>query len=918
MRAKKQINLLFYSLNGLLVVLGILSLPGVEDRTEQLFEGIFSLKAFFQWLGAHSALILNLYAVSLLAFMLNLAIGFGPGMLSDIRDSWRRLPHLICTLLITVGVLAIILNIIALLWLLVANLEKLDGVTIPLDEKIPESIRQWMGTLPAASVNFLFSLALSCAIVVGHLNAPSWKRIRLPQRVIGEDQPGATTLRLTKKNRLRLRKAERYIEKGKLYKAARLFEELGDEFYYRAGKFYGQKGYVQQASRAFLKAGDYFLARGNLPRSADAYYYGCHWVKASQVYERFMTQENLQGDKERMLQCAERWAESVFRQNRFKEAGHLYLRYGLFRKAGEAFERAGMATDAAEAYSKAGAFESSYKALSDSGLKDLAEMEKGKHLLLRGEFLRAAEVFAAGNHHKEAIEAYQKAKLPGMAARVCRSKDDLEQAAELFLDAGEDEHALKCYRDMGEFKKAAQLAAHMGLRDKQALYFQKSGLMVPAARSFLMIGETEKAAQCLQKVAIDDEEIADECARILSSLYEQNRLREALSCAKALLEGKKPRKALAPLLFCLARIYERLGNAKEMAHYYFKTANLVPRNPRYAEQAKRASLISGIPFKPKAEDISSGKVRATPGSRNPVENKAWKSPAIPKFLDEQENTLTLDEQTVFDITQDGALQRYQVISQLGKGGMGFVYKARDKKLKRFVALKMLYPENNREPHIMLFFKREAMAIASLNHPNIVHLFDAGMERGCFYMIMEFVEGSTLQQLLKKYPRFLARNLIAIWHQTCLGLKYAHETGILHRDLKPSNIMLDRERRVKILDFGLAKEVNDISRTRQVWGTPSFMAPELLQGERANFQTDIYSLGATFYMLATKISPFKKQDIAEKLVGKDRPEPPSKLNPNISNQLSDIILKCLMFKPEDRYGSIEELLEGIKRLGKKLG
>ncbi len=918
MGTKKRINFLFYSLNGLLVILGVLSLPGVEDRAESLLEGVFSLKALFQWLGAHSALILNIYAVSLLAFMLNLSIGFGPGMLADVRDSWRRLPSLIRTLLLTIGVIALILNIAALIWLLLVNLEKVDGVTLPMEEKIPEYLRQWLGTLPASSLNFLFSLALSCALVVGHLNAPSWKRIRVPQRVIEEDQPGTTTLRLTKKDRQRLRKAERYIEKGKLYKAARLFEDLGDEFYYRAGKFYGQKGHVQQASRAFLKAGDYYLARRNLPRAADAYYYGCHWVKASQAYERFMTQENLQGDKERMLQCAERWAESVFRQNRFKEAAHLYLRFGLYRKAGEAFEKAGMATDAAEAYGKAGAFESSYKALTNSGLKELAEMEKGKHLLLRGEFLRAAEVFEAGNHHREAIDAYQKAKLPGMAARVCRAQGDLEKAAELFLEAGEDERALLCYRDMGEFTKAAQLAAHMGLRDKQAEYFQKSGLMIPAARSYLMIGEMDKAVACLGKVEIENDETAEDCARILTNLYEQNRLREALACAKAMLEGKKPKKVLAPLLFCLARVYERLGNAKEMAHYYFKTANLLPDNHHYMEQAKRASLISGIAFKPKAEDTTPTKIRETP---TPPASKAEKAPqkhARPKLADEQDNTLTLDEQTVFDITQDGALQRYQVISQLGKGGMGFVYKARDKKLKRFVALKMLYPENNREPRIMLFFKREAMAIASLNHPNIVHLFDAGMERGCFYMIMEFVEGSTLQQLLKKYPRFLSRNLIAIWHQTCLGLKYAHENGILHRDLKPSNIMLDRDRRVKILDFGLAKEVNDISRTRQVWGTPSFMAPELLQGERANFQTDIYSLGATFYMLATKQSPFKKQDIAEKLVRKDRPEPPSKLNPNISSQLSDIILKCLRFKPEDRYASIEDLLDGIKRLGKRLG
>ncbi len=910
MKWHDRLNALFYAFPAICGVALMLGAPGMYGLTARTFGETSALADASRWFNQFWAITLDLFGLSVMTLTLHRVIGFGGWTLAAIRDSWLRLPGYIRSLLMTIGGLALALNLNALVLFLLERLSPFEAVR---DYYAPVAgfVDEWLGFAPVETLNFTFLLLGTVAIVASYLSAPSWLRIQ-QSRSQGEEEVTANVNgRHSEEERKLIQKAERSLVRGRLRQAARTYEELGREFYYRAGKLYQQKGYDKSAELAFRKAGDYFAKRGNHYRAGDAYYHAARWLDAVDAYDRHSPEDKFPGGSEQAKETIGRWGESLFQLGRYEEAGELFTRFQLWRRAGEAFEKGGMATKASEAYKKAGAFEDSLTALKRSGDMDLARLEKGKMLMRQGQFLKAAEEFEGVNRYAEAAEAYRKAGLAHKAALCWRQINDLEQAAELFLTAGEEQAALECYREMGEYVRAAKLAAHLGLQDQQAELFEKGGLFILAARSYLMIGEATHAIECMQKVDFRDANDISECAQILVILYRQERMEEAMACARGLLSGKTPSRELTPIIYVLGKIHEKKGELEQASRYYFQVAGMVPDNERFMRRAKKIARKLGVVFKPRVVAPADQEAEAI-GVLDRLDTTSSRQDSSP-FRVGEESTMTLDEQSVFDMTQEGELQRYQVVKQVGRGGMGFVYKAFDKKLKRFVALKMLHPEYNRDPRVVLFFKREARAIAALNHPNIIHIFDMGKEKGCFYMVMEYLRGSTLSFLAERRPDFVARNLVPIWYQACLGLKYAHENGIIHRDLKPSNIMWTRERRVRILDFGLAKQIADVSQTKQLWGTPSFMAPELFRGERAGFHADIYGIGATFYMLATGRAPFTKDNSAGKFIDEGLPPAPHLVNKKVGQSLSRVILKCMYLKPEDRYRSMDELLANLKSL-----
>ena len=201
--------------------------------------------------------------------------------------------------------------------------------------------------------------------------------------------------------------------------------------------------------------------------------------------------------------------------------------------------------------------------------------------------------------------------------------------------------------------------------------------------------------------------------------------------------------------------------------------------------------------------------------------------------------------------------KYRVVGKIGKGAMGEVYKAQDPLLNRFVAIKTIAPALAAEPDFRRRFQREAQSAARLNHPNIVTVFDFGEEDGLIYMAMELLEGRDLRE-----PHPLARqptsgDKLAIMEQLCDGLGFAHAKGVVHRDLKPGNIHVQPNGQVKILDFGLARlGDSDITRTGTVMGTPNYMSPEQIRGQKVDARSDVFSLGAVFYELLSHHRPFE--------------------------------------------------------------
>jgi serine/threonine protein kinase len=235
----------------------------------------------------------------------------------------------------------------------------------------------------------------------------------------------------------------------------------------------------------------------------------------------------------------------------------------------------------------------------------------------------------------------------------------------------------------------------------------------------------------------------------------------------------------------------------------------------------------------------------------------------------------------------------EILELLGQSGMGVVYKARQPKLDRLVALKILPPETGRDPAFAERFAREARALAKLTHPRIVGIYDFGQSDGLFYLLMEYVDGVNLRSLLRQ-GRLKPEEALRIVPQICEALQDAHEEGVVHRDIKPENILLDRKGRVKIADFGLAKllgpKTSDsvLTGSRQVMGTPHYMAPEQMEKPlQVDHRADIYSLGVVFYEMLTGELPLGRFD------------PPSR-KVAVDGWLDGVILRALEKEPERRY------------------
>jgi serine/threonine-protein kinase len=269
------------------------------------------------------------------------------------------------------------------------------------------------------------------------------------------------------------------------------------------------------------------------------------------------------------------------------------------------------------------------------------------------------------------------------------------------------------------------------------------------------------------------------------------------------------------------------------------------------------------------------------------------------------------------------LGRYKIIEEIGSGGMGVVYRARDERLDRDVALKVLNPGALTGEEARMRFRREALALARLNHPNIGSIFDFDSEDGTDFLVMEFVSGPTLAARLASGP-LSEKQAATIGMQIAAALEEAHEQGLIHRDLKPGNVMLTAKGTAKVLDFGLAKllapsgddeATRDLTQTRGTVGTLPYMAPEQLRGEAVDPRADIYSLGLILYELVTghRAYPENQAALLVDSILRQAPVAPRAIEGRISAEFERIILKCIEKNPDDRYQSALELEVDLRRL-----
>jgi len=270
---------------------------------------------------------------------------------------------------------------------------------------------------------------------------------------------------------------------------------------------------------------------------------------------------------------------------------------------------------------------------------------------------------------------------------------------------------------------------------------------------------------------------------------------------------------------------------------------------------------------------------------------------------------------------EGALlnDRYQLLEKLGSGGMADVYRSRDLMLDRYVAIKVLRKDFSTNPEFQNQFRLEARAAANLSHPNIVTVHDFGFADNLLYIVMEYIPGKDLKQLIRDKGRFSVQDGIPLLVQACAGIGYAHRAGLVHCDVKPHNMLVSNDGRLKVTDFGIARALASIAtneRTDVVWGSPLYFAPEQAAGEPPSPASDVYSLGVVMYELLCGTPPFTASTADElaRLHISARPIPIREYIPDIPIALEEIITKVLSKEPAARYRTADQLGRVLLKFG----
>jgi len=712
--------------------------------------------------------------------------------------------------------------------------------------------------------------------------------------------------------------AEAYGKMGDKEKAALSYEKRG--MHLRAAHLYRESGKLLDASREFVRAGEHIEAakaleearqyqdaagiyrkNGHLRKAAELYYRAGDKLAAAQTLEEFFRRQaerlprGMNGSESRMLAHVAHLIGTFYEQEgKLDEAAAAFENGGHLSEAARLHERMGRYSLAARLNLEAGKPFEAAICEERAGRKKEAALIRAEAYKERGKLLEAVGNYEIADRPLEAALLYRELGERAKAARMFERAGKYEEAAGEYAEAGEPDLAAAALEKAGEYSRAAAIYEEVGNPSKQGQMLERAGQYLEAGKAYLDAGAVENAIRALQRVTESDENFR-QAQILLGDIFREKAIYKIAIqyYRRAMQEEKLDRSNLEPY-YHLANCLEAVGSLREALDLY---ESVVVVDYHFADAADRIRLLEP-------------QVAATPST--PSEPLGSTSP--------YDVTLSSDaEATQLGIPGAAAPRprRYEVIDEIGRGGMGIVYKAKDTVLDRVVAYKVL-PANLREhPQAIKNFFREAKSAAALNHPNIVIVHDAGEEDGNYYIAMEYLRGSTIKQILSREKRLPLKAAVFVVAQVLRALSYAHERKIIHRDIKSSNIMWTDDKVIKLMDFGLAKVVEEVKASQTVAsGTPYYMSPEQTLGSDIDHRTDLYSLGVTIFEMVTGRLPFADGQAAYHHVHTPAPDPRD-YAPDIPESVSNLILRLMSKNPDDRYRSAGEVSGELKKIAEEV-
>jgi tetratricopeptide (TPR) repeat protein len=673
-----------------------------------------------------------------------------------------------------------------------------------------------------------------------------------------------------------LESAELYSKAGSHSAAAVIFAQQGE--FARAAESNVEAGNISQAAEMFEKSGDFRRAaecyeKTDFPRDAARCWGKCQqWLRAAKCLDQELVELGAAASRDDRAReeygKLVRMAGQLFqRAGELERAENVFMKGGLYEQAGELAEKRGDTQRAVDLFLKARQAPRAAQAMQKAGNAAGAARVLAEYHRDRGEHADAAAQFEAAGELLEAADLYRLLERYPDAARCYERAGSPAQAAEMHAGAGDRASAAACYERAGKFAEAAECFALVGDDVREAEMLELAGQFLGAGRLHREKGRDDAAIAALQSVPAEHADFSAASA-LLGEIF---RGRDMHSVAIAKLRDAIGERELdrdnQRVYYCLATVYEASGDVASAVPLYEK---LLAFDVRYEDvEARLASTREQL--KTMAAEPAAGAAASGPPKPN----------------------------------------RYIIRGTLGRGGMGVVYKAEDTVLDRTVAFKVLPDALRENPQALKNFLREAKSAAQLNHPNIVMVYDAGEQEGVFYIAMEYVDGHTLKEIIKRRGRIAPKGVAHVISQLCEALAYAHEKKIVHRDIKTANAMWTVDRKAKIMDFGLAKVIEEVrNHTTVVSGTPYYMSPEQTLGKNVDHRTDIYSLGVSLFEMATGGLPFTEGNLPYHHVHTPPPDP-RELVPDLPDVIVQIIERCMRKDPEERYQSTREILAELR-------